>query len=91
MDVLERLHQNQVYPIVLLIKFKSVKQIKEIKDPRHLVEKISQKDAKNMFESTQTLEADYKPYISGTDIFFYKRENFFILTIVFFRYNSCWS
>jgi len=66
MDVLERLHQNQVYPIVLLIKFKSVKQIKEIKDPRHLVEKISQKDAKNMFESTQTLEADYKPYISDT-------------------------
>ena len=65
MDVLERLHQNQVYPIVLLIKFKSVKQIKEIKDPRHLAEKISQKDAKNMFESTQTLEADYKPYISG--------------------------
>ena len=65
MDVLERLHQNQVYPIVLLVKFKSVKQIKEIKDPRHLVEKISQKDAKNMFESTQSLEADYKPYISG--------------------------
>ena len=26
----ERLHQNQIYPIVLLIKFKSVKQIKEV-------------------------------------------------------------
>ena len=78
MDVLERLHQNQVYPIVLLIKFKSVKQIKEIKDPRHLVEKISQKDAKNMFESTQTLEADYKPYISGTDIFFTKGGTYLI-------------
>ena len=51
MDVLERLHQNQVYPIVLLVKFKSVKQIKEIKDPRHLVEKISQKDAKNIHEN----------------------------------------
>ena len=90
MDVLERLHQNQVYPIVLLIKFKSVKQIKEIKDPRHLVEKISQKDAKNMFESTQTLEADYKPYISGTYIFLQKG-NLFILSILFFRYNSCRS
>ena len=65
MDALERLHQNQIYPIVLLIKFKSVKQIKEIRDPRHLAEKISQKDAKNMFEGTQALEADYKPYISG--------------------------
>ena len=65
MEAVERLHQNQIYPIVLLIKFKSVKQIKEIKDPRYLTEKISQKDAKNMFESTQTLETDYKPYISG--------------------------
>ena len=26
----ERLHHNQIYPIVLLIKFKSVKQIKEV-------------------------------------------------------------
>ena len=65
MEAVERLHQNQIYPIVLLIKFKSVKQIKEIKDPRYLAEKISQKDAKNMYESTQTLEADYKPYISS--------------------------
>ena len=28
---IERLHQNQIYPIVLLIKFKSVKQIKEVR------------------------------------------------------------
>merc|ERR1719192_710852 len=62
----ERLHQNQIYPIVLLIKFKSVKQIKEVKDPRYHAEKITQKDAKNMYESTQTLETDYKPYISDT-------------------------
>ena len=68
MEAVERLHQNQIYPIVLLIKFKSVKQIKEIKDPRYLAEKISQKDAKNMYESTQTLETDYKPYISGNNI-----------------------
>ena len=64
MEALDRLHYNHIYPIVLLIKFKSVKQIKEIKDPRYS-EKISQKDAKNMFESTQALEADYKPFISG--------------------------
>merc|ERR1719412_2017386 len=66
MEAVERLHQNQIYPIVLLVKFKSVKQIKEIKDPRYLAEKISQKDAKNMFESTLSLETDYKPYISDT-------------------------
>ena len=29
----ERLHHNQIYPIVLLIKFKSVKQIKEVCAP----------------------------------------------------------
>merc|ERR1712025_352627 len=63
MEAVERLHQNQIYPIVLLIKFKSVKQIKEIKDPRYLAEKISQKDAKNIFEHTAKLEAEYKHLI----------------------------
>ncbi len=28
LESVERLHQNQIYPIVLLIKFKSVKQVK---------------------------------------------------------------
>ena len=65
MEALDRLQQNHIYPIVLLIKFKSVKQIKEIKDPRYS-EKISQKDAKNMFESTESLALDYKNYISQT-------------------------
>jgi len=60
----ERLHHNQIYPIVLLIKFKSVKQIKEVKDPRYHAEKITQKDAKNIYEHTLKLEADYKPLIS---------------------------
>ena len=27
----ERLHQNNIFPIVLLIKFKNVKQIKEVR------------------------------------------------------------
>jgi hypothetical protein len=65
LEAVERLHHNQIYPIVLLIKFKSVKQIKEIKDPRYLAEKLTQKDAKNIFEYTQKLEADYRPFISG--------------------------
>jgi guanylate kinase len=60
----ERLHQNQIYPIVLLIKFKSVKQIKEVKDPRYHAEKMTHKDAKNIFEHTQKLEAEYKHLIS---------------------------
>ena len=100
---------NQVYPIVLLIKFKSVKQIKEVKDSHrwsgvgggvgvgggsasgstssgvglhgvsglhghvgmhgggglHGSDKISQKDAKTIFEHAQKLEAEYKHLISG--------------------------
>jgi hypothetical protein len=96
----DRLHINQVYPIVLLIKFKSVKQIKEVKDSHrwsgvggvsvgpatgsgssgvglhghvgmhgggglHGSDKISQKDAKTIFEHAQKLEAEYKHHISG--------------------------
>ncbi|TRY80421.1 hypothetical protein TCAL_04803 [Tigriopus californicus] len=65
LEVVERLHQNHIYPIVLLIKFKSVKQIKEVKVPTMSADRISQKDAKNIFEHTQKLEGDYKHLISG--------------------------
>ena len=90
---------NQVYPIVLLIKFKSVKQIKEVKDSHrwsglggnpatgagssgvglhagmagHGSDKISQKDAKTIFEHAQKLEAEYKHLISGTHIVFLRK------------------
>eukprot|EP00094_Tigriopus_californicus_P004988 TCALIF_04803-PB protein Name:"Similar to DLG5 Disks large homolog 5 (Homo sapiens)" AED:0.05 eAED:0.05 QI:159/0.84/0.87/0.96/0.93/0.93/33/0/2582 len=64
LEVVERLHQNHIYPIVLLIKFKSVKQIKEVKVPTMSADRISQKDAKNIFEHTQKLEGDYKHLIS---------------------------
>ena len=43
---LERLHHLHVYPIVLLVKYKSVKQLREVKDPRYLPEPLSQKDAR---------------------------------------------
>ena len=91
MESVDRLHINQVYPIVLLIKFKSVKPIKEVKDSHrwsgvggvhgvnmhghvgmhggegllHGSDKISQKDAKTIFEHAQKLEAEYKHLISG--------------------------
>jgi len=108
LESVERLHANQIYPIVLLIKFKSVKQIKEVKDYRYnsaaagfgsmgsgggggfgsmgggaggtgggflqsgigsssgIGDKISQKDAKTIFEHTQKLESEYKHLISDT-------------------------
>lgn len=55
----------QIYPIVLLLRFKSAKQIKEIKDSRYSTDKISAKAAKEMYEHTQKLEFDYRQYISG--------------------------
>ncbi len=65
MENVERLHQNQIYPIVLLIKFKSVKQLKEVK-VNHADGRVWQKDAKNVFEHTQKVEADYRHLISDT-------------------------
>ena len=94
---------NQVYPIVLLLKFNSVKRLKEVKDSQkwggfggvsvgpnaggassgvglhghvgihgggglHGSDKISQKDAKTIFEHAQKLEAEYKHHISGNFI-----------------------
>ena len=66
LDSVERLHANEIYPIVLLIKFKSVKQIKEVKESRYNADKISQKDAKTIFEHTQKMEQEYKHLISDT-------------------------
>ncbi|KDR24048.1 Disks large-like protein 5 [Zootermopsis nevadensis] len=61
----ERLHRHQIYPIVLLIKFKSTKQIKEVKDTRYSMEKVSAKAAKEMYEHASKLESEYRHYISA--------------------------
>ncbi|XP_068081799.1 disks large homolog 5 [Anabrus simplex] len=61
----ERLHRHQIYPIVLLIKFKSTKHIKEVKDTRYPMEKVSAKAAKEMYEHALKLELEYRHYISA--------------------------
>lgn len=65
LTAVERLHRVQVYPIVLLLRFKSAKQIKEIKDSRYASDKISAKAAKEMYEHSLKLLTDYKHLISG--------------------------
>ncbi|XP_046819893.1 disks large homolog 5-like isoform X5 [Vespa crabro] len=62
---IERLHRHQIYPIVLLIKFKSTKQIKEVKDSRYPSDKVSAKAAKEMYEQALKLEAEYRHFISA--------------------------
>ncbi|CAI6367682.1 unnamed protein product [Macrosiphum euphorbiae] len=61
----ERLHRHHIYPIVLLIKFKSTKQVKEAKDSRSSHDKISAKAAKEMYEHALKLESEYRHYISA--------------------------
>ncbi|XP_065163474.1 disks large homolog 5 isoform X1 [Atheta coriaria] len=61
----EKLHRHQIYPIVLLIKFKSTKHIKEIKDTRFSLDKLSGKAAKEMYEHCQKLEAEYRHLITA--------------------------
>ena len=60
----EKLHQNQIYPIVILIKFKSIKQMKEVKDPRYQADQLSQKDAKNIYEHSMKQEQEFRHLIS---------------------------
>lgn len=62
---IERLHRMQVYPIVLLMRFRSAKQIKEVKDSRYSTDKISAKAAKEMYEHSVKLESDFGHLISG--------------------------
>jgi len=66
-SAVERLQRLQIYPIVLLLRFKSAKQIRDIRD--FGTDKISAKAAKEMYERAMKLETDYKQYISGITLF----------------------
>lgn len=67
-SAVERLQRLQIYPIVLLLRFKSAKQIRDIRD--FGTDKISAKAAKEMYERALKLEFDYKQYISGKKLAF---------------------
>lgn len=68
---MDRLHRQQIYPIVLLIKFKNTKQIKEVKDARYPLDKLSGKAAKEMYEHGLKLETEYRHEITGITILHY--------------------
>lgn len=61
----DKLNRHHIYPIVLLIKFKGTKQIKEVKDTRYPLDKVTAKAAKEMYEVGLKLEAEYKHRISA--------------------------
>ncbi|KAG7266073.1 hypothetical protein CRUP_002551 [Coryphaenoides rupestris] len=60
-----RLHSVHIYPIVIFIRYKNAKQIKEQKDSLYLRDKISQKHSKEQFESAQKIEQDYSRFFTG--------------------------
>lgn len=61
----EHLHQQHVYPVVLLLKFKSVKHVREVKDTRLTSDKMAAKAAKEMYEHVLKVEAEHRHLISG--------------------------
>lgn len=63
-SIVERLHRHHIYPMVLLIKFKSTKQIKEVKDARYNWDKLSGKAAKEMFEHGNKLETEHRNLVT---------------------------
>ncbi|CAG9767331.1 unnamed protein product [Ceutorhynchus assimilis] len=61
----QRLRRLNINPVVLLIKFKSTKQIKEVKDARYSLDKLSGKAAKEMFEHGHKLEHEYRHLVTA--------------------------
>ncbi|XP_037128172.1 disks large homolog 5a isoform X3 [Syngnathus acus] len=62
---IERLHSVHIYPIVVFVRYKNAKQIKEQKDPVYLRDKVSQKHSKEQYESAQKIEQDYSKFFTG--------------------------
>ncbi|XP_042363636.1 disks large homolog 5-like isoform X1 [Plectropomus leopardus] len=62
---IERLHSVHIYPIVIFIRYKNAKQIKEQKDPLYLRDKLSQKHSKEQYEAAQKIEQDYSRFFTG--------------------------
>ncbi|KAE8591414.1 hypothetical protein XENTR_v10018443 [Xenopus tropicalis] len=62
---IERLHSVHIYPIVLFIRYKSTKQIKEQKDPIFLRDKVTQKHSKEQFETAHKIEQEYSKYFTA--------------------------
>nr|XP_033796802.1 disks large homolog 5 isoform X2 [Geotrypetes seraphini]XP_033796803.1 disks large homolog 5 isoform X2 [Geotrypetes seraphini] len=62
---IERLHSIHIYPIIIFIRYKSAKQIKEQKDPIFLKDKVTQKHSKEQYESAQKIEQEYSKYFTG--------------------------
>ncbi|XP_019902707.2 disks large homolog 5 isoform X2 [Esox lucius] len=62
---IERLHSVHIYPIVIFIRYKNAKQIKEQKDHQYLRDKVSQKHSKEQFEMALKIEQEYSKFFTS--------------------------
>lgn len=62
---IERLHTVHIYPIVIFVRYKNAKQIKEQKDPLYLRDKLSQKHSKEQFDAAQKVEQEFGRFFTG--------------------------
>ncbi|XP_029397172.1 disks large homolog 5 isoform X3 [Mus pahari] len=62
---IERLHHMHIYPIVIFIRYKSAKHIKEQRDPVYLRDKVTQRHSKEQFETAQKIDQEYSRYFTG--------------------------
>ncbi|CAB4014654.1 disks large homolog 5-like [Paramuricea clavata] len=57
---IEKLRSQRIHPIVLFLKYKSAKHIKEQRDAKHLQQKVSTKDARAMYENSVRVEHEFR-------------------------------
>lgn len=61
LNAVSRLHNRRCYPIIILLKFKSVKHVREVNPS----DKTAAKAAKEMYEHVIKVEAEHRDLISG--------------------------
>ncbi|XP_071107685.1 LOW QUALITY PROTEIN: disks large homolog 5-like [Haliotis cracherodii] len=62
----ERLHHLKIYPIVIFVRHKNWKQIREIRDVQFLPEKLSNKASKDIYEQHLKIEQEHHNLFSAT-------------------------
>ncbi|KAK4007605.1 disks large homolog 5 isoform X2 [Daphnia magna] len=65
LNAVSRLHNRHCFPIIILLKFKSVKHVREVKDTRVPSDKTAAKAAKEMYEHVIKVEAEHRHLISA--------------------------
>ena len=80
LSAVERCHNRHIFPRVILLKFKSVKHVREVKDTRLPSDKTAAKAAKEMYEHVNKVEAEHRHLISGN--YYFLRMSFSFITVI---------